>query len=291
MRRHWPVFLKWGVGHGLLPFEAGAGRTHRYFQGKWPGGVPVTLNEKIQYKMVHDLRPVVKIYSDKLAARDYVHQLMPSLLLPRIIAVFDTPRDVLANIPLGPWVMKGSHGAGMVLIQKPSETLDPSTIKSRLRLWMETDYSLAHWEWQYFQLPKRILFEEYLGTEASPPADYKFFAIHQKVRLMTVDRGRFGKHTRDLFYPDWTHIHSRKGAAAISEVPPPRPNLLPDMIKVAETLARDHDFLRVDLYLVDGKIYFGELTHSPAAGTVPFEDVALDRQLGSYWTLPARYDA
>lgn len=284
-----PRILEWGVAHRVLPFSAGAGRVHRYFQGKWQTGAPTTLNEKIQYKIIHDRRRIVKIYSDKLASRDYVHELMPSLALPRLLAVFDNPRDVLANIPRGPWVMKGSHGAGMVLIQKPSETISHEVIRAKLEEWFATDYALAHWEWQYFRLPKRIFFEEYLGTEANPPADYKFFTIHQKVRLITVDQGRFGNHTRDLFYPDWTHIRSRKGAAQISDVPPPRPELLPQLIRTAETLARDHDFIRVDLYVIDGEICFGELTHSPAAGTVPFEDPELDLQLGSYWKPPADY--
>lgn len=289
LRRHGPPILKWGVAHHLLPFAVGAGGRHRYFQGKWRHGVPTTLNEKIQYKIIHDRRRVVKIYSDKLASRDYVLGLMPGLRLPKILAVFEDTRELMVNLPPGPWVMKGSHGAGMVLIQKPSQPLNPENVRQHVREWMRTDYSLGHWEWQYFRLPKRILFEEYLGTENDPPADYKFFTIHQTVRLITVDRGRFGQHTRDLFLPDWTHLRSKKGAARISTVPPPKPPQLPAMIEVAQTLARDHDFIRVDLYVVNGEIYFGELTHSPAAGTVPFEDPALDLQLGSYWKLPKRY--
>ena len=185
--------------------------------------------------------------------------------------------------------MKGAHGAGMVLICKPGDSIPKEIIGKMARRWLKTDYSVSHWEWQYHDIPKRVLFEEYLGSGAELPADYKFFVFHQKVKLITVDRGRFAAHSRDLFYPNWTHIQSAKGIAASSAVPPPRPPELERMIDLAQTLGQDTDFVRVDLYLLGGKIYFGELTHSPAAGQVPFEDLKLEQEMGSYWTLPNRY--
>lgn len=61
------------------------------------------------------------------------------------------------------------------------------------------------------------------------------------------------------------------------------------MLAIAEALACDTDFLRVDLYEVRGTLYFGELTHSPAGGNFGFADRNLDEQLGRGWQIPARY--
>ena len=289
LRYRWPTFIRRCIARRLLPFGVGAAPYHRAFRERWRDGVPRTFNEKLQYKLMYDRRKLIAVTADKVAVRDYVQKKTPELKLPKLLAVFDDEAELMANVPPGPWVMKGAHGAGMVLISKPGATVPREEIRKAAREWMKTDYSVLYWEWQYHEMPRRVLFEEFLGDGTGPPADYKFFVFHRKVRLITVDRGRFGAHTRDLFYPDWTHLPSKKGIAKVSAVPPARPAALERMIAVAEKLGEDTDFVRVDLYLIGDEIYFGELTHSPAAGRVPFEDAKLESELGSYWNLPARY--
>lgn len=289
-RRVRPKLLRWCVAHHVLPFAYGAARTHWVLSRDWTRGVPVTFTEKLRYKLIHDRRPLVRVFSDKIASRDYVAALRPELQLPKLLGVFTQLEDLMRAIPPQPWVMKGSHGSGMVLVAAKPGAAPRSEIERRAREWLHTDYALRYWEWHYFRLPKRVIFEEYLGDENGvPPDDYKIFVIHQKVRLITVDRGRFGTHTRNLFRADWSPIPSGKGCAKPAAVPPARPERLDDMIAAAESLGRDTDFVRVDLYAVRGEIYFGELTHTPAAADRNFDDPALDHELGSYWQLPERY--
>lgn len=281
--------VRWCVLRRLLPFSAGAAATYRSFRRRWTGGVPRTFNEKLQYKLMHDRRPLVRVMSDKVAVRDYVRSLLPALRQPRLLGVFHTEADTLSGVPPAPWVMKAAHGSGMVLVGGAADVVPRETIARKAREWLRTDYALTYWEWHYFGLPPRIIFEEHLGGDGEVPADYKFYVIHQQVRLVTVDEGRFRAHTRNLFRPDWTPIGSAKGHARPAPVPPARPTLLPEMCGFAEALARDTDFVRVDLYVVGDEVCFGELTHAPAAGDMDFEDPALDREMGGYWTLPARY--
>ncbi len=221
--------------------------------------------------------------------RAYVAQVAPEIKLPRLLAVCDQPERAVELVPDERWVMKASHGAGMVLISEPNGPTNPDLVRKLARRWLTTDYALTYWEWQYFRLPRHILFEEFIGTDAQPPEDYKFYVIHQQVRLITVDQGRFTTHTRNLFYPNWTPIATRKGHAPPAAVPPPRPANLQKMIAAAEKLSRDSDFLRVDLYQVGNDIYFGELTHSPAAGDMDFEDPRLDHEIGAHWKLPRKF--
>lgn len=286
----WVSALKRGITAGWLPFSLGEAPWHRGFRASWPGGVPRTFMQKVQFKLIHDRRAIGRVYSGKLAVRDYVHAIVPSLRLPRLLGVFARTSDVLAAVPPGAWVMKASHGSGMVLIATPEKTPSPTEIRRCADRWLATDYAVHCWERHYLRLPRRVMFEEYLGTAAHPPADYKFYVIHRRVRLVTVDEGRFGSHTRNLFYPDWTPIGSRIGSAPPASPPPAAPPQLAQMLSLAEALSRDTDMLRVDLYVVRGEIYFGELTHAPWGGHSNWEDPALDLEMGGYWTLPARYE-
>jgi hypothetical protein len=289
LRRCFQGVIRWCVKRRLLPFRAGATPTYRTFRRGWTNGVPRTFNEKLRYKLMHDRRPLVRRISDKVVVRDYVRSLVPTLRMPGLLGVFATVADTLAGVPAEPWVMKAAHGSGMVLVGGPPDAVSRAMIARRAAEWLRTDYALSYWEWHYFGLPRRVLFEEHLGCGRCVPDDYKFYVIHRQVRLITIDQGRFLSHTRDLFRPDWTPIASRKGHAPRAAVLPPRPEQLPEMLRYAEALACDTDFVRVDLYVVGEEVYFGELTHAPAAGDLDFEDPALDTELGGYWNLPARY--
>ena len=289
VQRRWQNLVKDGVSRGALPFSFGASSHYRAFERTWPNRAPVSFNEKLQYKLIHDRRPLLRVYADKFAVRQYVSQIAPEVRLPRLLALCDEAERAVELIPEERWVMKATHGANMVLLSQPDEPIHPEVVRGLAQNWLTTDYSLVYWEWQYHQLPRRILFEEFIGTSDEPPPDYKFYVIHHQVRLITVDQGRFKSHTRNLFYPDWTPIHSRKGDVPPAARIPVQPSMLEQMIALAEKLSRDSDFIRVDLYQTADQIYFGELTHSPAAGDMDFEDPQLDREIGAHWNLPTTF--
>lgn len=251
--------------------------------------MPVTFNEKLQYKILHDRRAIARIYADKIAVRDYVRAVCPGVRLPRLLAEFRHEDELKGRLPSAPWVMKGSHGSGMVLICDRPGAVSWEKAYERARKWLRTDYAVRFWEWQYLRLPRRIIFEEFLGTGSATPNDYKFFVIHQQVRMIVVDQGRYTRHTQNSFWPDWTPIESRVGRHPRAAVLPTRPAQLQRMIAIAEQLGRDSDCVRIDLYCVRGEVFFGEITHSPSAGGLLFADPSIDEKLGSYWTLPEQY--
>src|SRR5690606_28252821 len=84
-RRVRPKLLRWCVAHHVLPFAYGAARTHWVLSRDWTRGVPVTFTEKLRYKLIHDRRPLVRVFSDKIASRDYVAALRPELQLPKLL--------------------------------------------------------------------------------------------------------------------------------------------------------------------------------------------------------------
>src|SRR5688500_5087735 len=107
LRLRLPGLISRCVSHRILPFEMGASPHHRIFRDRWQNGVPQGFNQKVQYKLIHDRRALISMSADKVAVRDYVRSKAPLLKLPKLLGVYDSEADVLANVPSGPWVMKG----------------------------------------------------------------------------------------------------------------------------------------------------------------------------------------
>lgn len=132
--------------------------------------------------------------------------------------------------------------------------------------------------------PLGVLNEERLLDEAYDVAlDYKFFVFHSRVAYIQVDSDR-QRSMRFRFYSrNWGPLDIRYGSSELAPVIK-RPDKLEDMIDIAETLAQEFDFVRVDLYNPNGeRILFGEMTFSPAAGRKPFLPRQFDFDLGALW--------
>jgi hypothetical protein len=144
-------------------------------------------------------------------------------------------------------------------------------------------------EWAYSQIPPRIIVEEKLtGPDGGIPDDYKFFVFHGTCRYVQVDTGRFDTRTQDFYDTHWQHL-PLSGGPAWADPPQEAPDRLREMVAIAEHLATDTDFVRVDLYLLPERIVFGELTSYPAGGHSPFHPDNWDAVFGSHWTAPRRY--
>jgi TupA-like ATPgrasp len=161
---------------------------------------------------------------------------------------------------------------------------DVDELRRITRGWLEEPLFRTRGEWVYSQAERLLLLEEFLGS-GDPPADHKFLVFGGRVALVQVDTDRFGDRRRRLYTRDWTPVDVDEDVAPGPVGPPPAS--LPRMLAVAEALGRDLDFIRVDLYDVDGEVWFSELTPYPGGGLDRF-DPALDSWLGSLWQLPPR---
>ncbi|MET0699085.1 MAG: ATP-grasp fold amidoligase family protein, partial [Mycobacterium sp.] len=146
-------------------------------------------------------------------------------------------------------------------------------------------------EWVYGQMPRQVIIEEMLaGADGAVPDDYKFFVFGGRCAYVEVDAGRFGVRTQDFFRPDWQHV-PLSGGLPWATPEPAQPAHLSEMIVLAERLGADTDFVRVDLYDVDGRVVFGELTSFPAGGDSPFDPESFNEEFGRRWTVPRRYQS
>ena len=277
----------------------------------WRTRNPHTFREKVRYKMLRDHRALVVTFADKAAVRDYVGTMVGGGYLPRAYAIVDDPaalRDV--NLP-DAFVVKPTHGSGAAIVvsdRAPREARLPSQqgswgyshvrpesapredVVRIARDWLAQLYGQGpNREWVYGRMPRRIIVEELLANaDGAIPDDYKFFVFHGKCAFVQVDTGRFGRRTQDFFRSNWQHV-PLSGGPPWAEREPAKPARLSEMIDVAERLGADTDFVRVDLYDVDGRVVFGELTSFPAGGDNPFDPESFNEEFGLQWTVPRRY--
>lgn len=119
--------------------------------------------------------------------------------------------------------------------------------------------------------------------------DYKFFCFNGKVKFFKVDFGRFVDHHANYYSPDGNLLDfGEKAFEPDPTYPIELPENLNKMISLAEKLAMLSPFLRVDLYNIKGKIFFGELTFYPSSGFTPWTTEIADEKIGGFIVLPKK---
>ena len=137
-------------------------------------------------------------------------------------------------------------------------------------------------EWAYYGLKPGLIIEELLVNPENPDAginDYKFFCYSGKVKYVVVDVDRYTQHKRNFYDRNWNNLHVSSDCPQ-ANVDIPMPQNYESMLKIAEKLSEEFPFVRVDLYNVQGKVYFGELTFYPWSGYVQFLPDSFDYVLG-----------
>lgn len=231
---------------------------------------PQTLNEKILWLKFNTYweNPIVKCCADKWAVRGYLEEKGFGDVLTKLIAVYDHVEDIEWDDLPEQFAMKVNVGSGGNLIVSDKSTLDIEAAKKQLKIWMKKKYWLGWSEMQYKGVKPRILVEEYLGSEEGRrPEDYKFYCMNGEAKYVMVckDRGVPGEKTK-FFFMDrkWNvqPLSEEKFLYPDREIEKPRE--IDACFDVASKLSEEFPFVRMDFYIVDHKIYFGEFTFTPA---------------------------
>jgi hypothetical protein len=258
--------------------------THRRIHGEFPRILrPRTFNEKILRRKVFDRRAILTTFVDKLAVRDYVANRVGERMLPQLYCVTADPHSIdFSSLPQR-FVVKAAHGSGWVRIVLDKSAVDCQDLVTTCQQWLSANYYDVLRERQYRNVPPRILIEEFLDDgSGNSPCDYKLFVFGGKVRFIQIDVNRFSAHRQAVYDRDWQDTGVKLTYERIAGQLPRPPNLQA-LIETAETLSDNLDFVRVDLYDVGERIYFGEMTPTPACGFTRFQPRAMDDRLGSLW--------
>lgn len=253
---------------------------------------PRSFNEKVTWKKLFDRNPLLPVTADKYSVRDYVERAMQGsgleLALIPLLHVSSSGEDIPFDTLSPDYIVKSNHGSGSVVIVRDGR-VDREEVTEWCKQWLRRPYGFQSGQWAYRRIPRKIVIEELLTDEnGEVPNDIKFYMFHGQCRLIHVDHNRFRSHTRALYDQHWNFLpvaNNSKPQGAPMDKPPE----LGRMLQVAERLAAGFDFVRVDLYLLNRQIYFGELTHYPVGGVGRFDPVEFDFELGAHWRLQPAY--
>ena len=193
------------------------------------------------------------------------------------------PREQRTWTP--PYVLKSSHGCGQNIFVRDEPDWD--LIEAKTANWLTMSHGLGLLEWPYLRVQPEFLVEPCIVSGDELPVDYKFFVFDGKARMIQVDEGRACHHRRTLMNTDWKPFDFAFNVPRPATLPE-RPIGLTKMIELAEILAAKLPFVRVDLYNLDGRILFGEMTFFPAAGTGRFDPPEADFAVGEWWPYEPR---
>lgn len=244
---------------------------------------PQTFNEKLQWLKLYNRRPEYTQMVDKYAVKEYVAQIIGKEYIIPTIGVWDKFGQIDFSALPERFVLKTTHGGGGggVAICTDKEHFDIAEAKRKLEKSLSVDIYRNLREWPYKNVKRRIIAEEYMQDSSGELKDYKFFCFNGRVEFFKIDFDRFVDHHAN--YYDRNGKLLPFGEAVLPPVPDKMlemPHNIQEMIVLAEKLSAGIPFLRVDLYNIDGKIYFGELTFFPASGFGRISPEQYDRIIG-----------
>lgn len=241
---------------------------------------PKTLNEKVQWLKLNDRTQLHTVCADKYAVREYVKEKIGEHYLIPLVYHTDNPADILPeNLPDFPCIIKTNHGSGGHVIVKDKSKIDWKSVQKKLAKSIKSNHYYMFREWQYKNIDPCIVVEKLLlDKNFNIPLDYKFHCFNGNVNIITINIDRYSNHKRNLYDKDWNFINCRM--CLPNGVDAGKPKMLNKMKSLAEVLAHDFRYVRVDLYNVGSEVYFGELTFSPLAGFMQFNPPEWDRIFG-----------
>lgn len=249
---------------------------------------PQRYTEKIQWYKLYYRNEKMPICVDKYRVREYIKSKGLGNILVDLYAVYDSQSDIQWERLPEKFILKTTNGSGTNIICKDKTKLSQKALVDRVASFFKQSNASAGREWAYSYVKPRIIIEQLLEDPNSKDGsinDYKFLCFNGKPEYIVLDVERFTKHKRNIYDINWNDLH------IISDCPCSEKEYLPpsnlsDMIEIAKKLSEDFPAVRVDLYSVEGRVYFGELTFFPWSGYVQYEPDSFDFEMGKKFVLP-----
>lgn len=244
---------------------------------------PRTFSERLQWLKLFDRNPLYTQLVDKYAVREYVKEAIGEEYLIPLLGVYDHPDDIDFNSLPDQFVLKCNHNSGLgMCICKDKNKLDIEKVKNELNKGLKQDYYLTCREWPYKDVPRKIICEKFMqDSKQSDLIDYKIMCFNGEPKYTYVCSDRFTDDGLKItfFDNDWNVVNIRRKNKK-TDTSIKKPVKFDDMLVIARKLSKGIPFSRIDLYEINGRVYFGEITFFPASGFSEFEPETADRHLG-----------
>ena len=276
-----------------LPDELYIRLQFRLAMGYWPDlKNPKTFNEKLQWLKLHDRNPLYTTLVDKYAVRQYIaEKIGAEYLIPLVGGPWKSVEEIDFDALPEQFVLKCNHDSGGLVVCRDKSRLDIEAVKKKLDQHLKTNYYMSGREWPYKDVKPCIFAEKYMVDDSGVELkDYKWYCFNGQPRflLITTDRAAEDVPTKYTYFDMEYNVLPFYNSGPHADRPIPKPGTFDEMKRLAEFLSADMAHLRVDLYEVEGKVYFGELTFYDSSGMAFFDPPEWDETIGSWLKLPEK---
>lgn len=268
---------------------------------------PQTFNEKLQWLKLHDRKPEYTVMADKYLARSYVLEKLKNetyisggvtddeinyneYLIP-LLGVWNSPDEIDFDKLPNQFVLKCNHDSGGLVVVRDKSKMDKSAVKKKLEKSLKRNYYWVSREWPYKDIHGKIICEKFMRDKSSDQGltDYKFYCFNGDPALLYVSVGLENHATTQIRFLNRDYLDVPFGRSDYKKLEelPPKPKHFNEMLEIARRLSAGISFLRVDLYEIEDKVYFSELTFTPCGGFMPFEPKEWDKKLGEMLDITA----
>ena len=241
---------------------------------------PKTFCDKLNWLKLNNVHPEYTNLVDKVKVREYVNNLMGRDMFFPLYGAWDHYSDIDFDSLPDKFVLKCNHDSASVNVIKDKSKMNHAELEKfyegRLRI---NPYNMGR-EYPYKDVKPKIIAEKYMVPDGeSDINDYKFFCFDGKPEMLFVatdrsDDCRFDFYDMDFNHLDIVNIHPH------SDKPIEKPECFEEMKELAEKLTKGFKFVRLDLYEINGKVYFGEYTFFHAGGFWPFHPEEYEYKYG-----------
>ena len=252
---------------------------------------PRTFNEKMQWLKLYNRDDKYTLMVDKYLVKDYVANTIGERYIIPTLGVWENPDEIDFNSLPNRFVIKCNHNSGLgMIICSNKEKLDETAARKQLWTGIKQDYYSIDREWPYKNVNRKILAEKFMedSEQKDGLTDYKIYCFNGEPRVIQVIKDRFSSSgmINDHYTLDWRKLDLVRGHYRITKEAIAKPVEMDEMIYLASILSKNIPFVRVDFYIINHSIYFGELTFFPASGFTQFHPEKWDFVFGEWIKLP-----
>ena len=257
--------------------------TGKFINFKHPRG----FNEKIQWLKVNDRRPEYTRLVDKLAVRDHIKEVLGEEYLFPLLGTWESFDDIDFDTLPEQFVLKCNHDSGSTKVTKNKSALTQADLEEMKAFYskrLKRDFYYAGREYPYKGIKPCIIAEQLMVNGESPESsidDYKFYCFNGEPRMMLMVTDRETDCRFDFFDMDFNHLDVKRHHPN-SDKEIQKPKMFDEMKEIATKFAKGKKFVRIDLYELNGRIYFGEYTFFPGGGFQLFHPAEWERKLGDW---------
>ena len=247
---------------------------------------PVSFNEKLQWLKVHDRKGLYTMMVDKYEAKMLFSERFGKNHIIPTYGVWDSFDEIDFDSLPEQFVLKCTHDSGSIAICRDKNSFELLSAKEKLEKGLKRNGYWYAREWPYKDVKPRILAEKYMENvkngKPQEMVDYKFYCFNGEPRYLYVSQGLENHETAAISFLtlDWEFApFGRTDYRPFMELPE-KPKKLDEMISIAKDVSQNIPFLRVDLYEINGEVYFSEFTFSPNGGYMQFKLKEWDEIIG-----------